>query len=174
MSNEKFKPPYTANTSVSSKSIWNKSRIRLRFEQSCFKQQDKTPFTPSNVVNFFIVYELDTWSLDLNTDFTLGCCLFGSVKPTKKADSDKYKFSSYDIRFDSRSNFSLTDGSIGKNVIIFGVDKFLCYYHVTFEFQSESTLYSLCECQGTPCSKQAPYLKFKWQQQYSNPPTISS
>ena len=37
----------------------------------------------------------------------------------------------------------------------------VCYYHVMYEFQSESTLYSLPECQGTPCSKQAPYLKFK-------------
>ena len=27
----------------------------------------------------------------------------------------------------------------------------------------------LPECQGTPCSKQAPYLKFKWQQRDSNP-----
>ena len=36
----------------------------------------------------------------------------------------------------------------------------VCYYHVTYEFQSESTLLSLPECQGTPCSKQAPYLKF--------------
>ena len=34
------------------------------------------------------------------------------------------------------------------------------YYHVTYEFQSESTHYSLPECQGTPCTKQAPYLKF--------------
>ena len=31
----------------------------------------------------------------------------------------------------------------------------VCYYHVTYEFQSESTLYSLPECQGTPCSNQA-------------------
>ena len=35
------------------------------------------------------------------------------------------------------------------------------YYHVTYEFQGESTLYSLLECQGTPCSKQSLYLKFK-------------
>ena len=27
---------------------------------------------------------------------------------------------------------------------------------------------SLHECQGTPCSKQAPYLKFKWQQRDLN------
>ena len=38
----------------------------------------------------------------------------------------------------------------------------VCYYPVTYEFQSGSTLYSLPECQGTPCSKQAPYLEFKW------------
>ena len=37
------------------------------------------------------------------------------------------------------------------------------YYHVTYDFQSESTLYSLPECQGIPCLKQTPYLKFKWQ-----------
>ena len=32
------------------------------------------------------------------------------------------KNSDYSIRFDSRSEFSLTDGSMGKNVIIFGAD----------------------------------------------------
>ena len=33
---------------------------------------------------------------------------------------------------------------------------------------------SLPEFQGTPCSKQAPYLKFKWQQRDSNPQPLSS
>ena len=45
----------------------------------------------------------------------------------------------------------------------------VCSYHIINEFQSESTLCTLPECQGTPCSKQAPYLKFKWQQRNSNP-----
>ena len=49
----------------------------------------------------------------------------------------------------------------------------VCYYHITYEFQSESALYSLPECRGTPCSKQAPYLKFKWQQRDSNPQPLS-
>ena len=35
---------------------------------------------------------------------------------------DKYKYSSYHIGIDSRSEFSLPDGTIGKNVIIFVVD----------------------------------------------------
>ena len=40
----------------------------------------------------------------------------------------------------------------------------ICCYHVTYEFQSESTLYGLTECQGTPCSRQGPYLMFQCQQ----------
>ena len=55
---------------------------------------------------------------DLNTGFTLGSCLFGSVKLTKNADLDKYKHSKYSIGFDSRSEFSFADGSLGKNVIL--------------------------------------------------------
>ena len=35
------------------------------------------------------------------------------------------------------------------------------YYHATYEFQSESTLYSLSKCQGSPFSKQALYLEIK-------------
>ena len=48
----------------------------------------------------------------------------------------------------------------------------VCYYHVTYKFQSKSTLYSLPECQGTPCSKKAPYL-IKWQQRDSSPQPLS-
>ena len=50
----------------------------------------------------------------------------------------------------------------------------VCYYHVTYEFQSESTVYSLPEYQKTPCSKMTPYLKFKWQQRDLNPQPLSS
>ena len=52
----------------------------------------------------------------------MGNCLFGSVKLTKNADLDKYKYSSYGIGFDSRSEILFTDGSFGKNVTIFGAD----------------------------------------------------
>ena len=45
----------------------------------------------------------------------------------------------------------------------------VCYYHVTYKFQSESSLLSLPECQGTFCPKQEPYLKFKWYQRDTNP-----
>ena len=54
--------------------------------------------------------------------FTLKNCLFGSVKLAKNTYPDKYKYSSYSIGFDSRSEFSFIDRSMGKYVIIFGTD----------------------------------------------------
>ena len=70
--------------------------MRLEFKKSSL-EQDKVTFTRKNVLNLFIVYELDTGSRDLNTDFTLNECLFGSVKLTTNADPDKYKYSGYSI-----------------------------------------------------------------------------
>ena len=55
-------------------------------------------------------------------NFTLAGCLFGGVKLTKNADSDKYSYSGYGIGFDSQIECSLSDDSVGKNAIIFGVD----------------------------------------------------
>ena len=48
--------------------------------------------------------------------------MFGGVKLTKNADPDKYLYSNYGIRFNTRGKYSLPDCSVGKNVIIFGVD----------------------------------------------------
>ena len=114
MSNENFISLYTANKVLSPKLLWNNSRLRLRHEESCLKQEDTRPFTRNNVVNLFIVYEL------LYIDYILKDFLFGAVKLTKNADLDKYKYSGYSIGFDLRSEFLLSDGSIGKNVIIVG------------------------------------------------------
>ena len=71
---------------------------------------------------FIIVYELDTWLRDLNSDFTLKDCLFGGVKLAKHAHPDKIIYSGCGIGFISHSEFSLPDRSVGKNIITFGVD----------------------------------------------------
>ena len=47
-------------------------------------------------------------------------CLFGGVKLAKNADPDKNVYLGYGTGFDSHSEFSLPDGSVGINVIIFG------------------------------------------------------
>ena len=74
----------------------------------------------------FFFYIIDTWSRDFNIDFTLNIYLFRSVKLTKNVDPDKYKCSGYNTGFDFHSEFSLTDGGVGKNVIIFAYCVYLC------------------------------------------------
>ena len=59
-------------------------------------------------VNLFIVYEINLWSNIKGEDFAFGNSLFGTVKLTKNADSDKYKYSCYG-----------NGSKFGKNVIIF-------------------------------------------------------
>ena len=39
----------------------------------------------------------------MNTDFTLNSCLFASIKLTKNADLDKYKYNAYGIGFDNKN-----------------------------------------------------------------------
>ena len=123
MSNEKVTSPSTLNKSLSPKLLRYNSRIKLKFKGSCSKQEDQAAFTLKNVVNFFIVYELDSWLRDLTIDFTLVGCLSGGVKLTRNVDPDKYSYSRYGIEFDTRGQYSLPGGSVGKNVITFGADK---------------------------------------------------
>ena len=67
-----------------------------------------------DATNLYICYELDWWSRDIDTDFTLGNCLFESVKVTKNADPDEHKYSGYGLGFDSRSEFSCLMEVMGK------------------------------------------------------------
>ena len=50
------------------------------------------------------IYKLDTWSRDLNTDFTLGDYLFGAVQLTNNFYPDKYGYSDYGMEFEARSD----------------------------------------------------------------------
>ena len=68
---------------------------------------------PRKVINLYISCTLNPQLRNLNAKFTLGNCLSGSVKLTKNNDRDKYKYSSYGIGFESRSQFSLPGGSMG-------------------------------------------------------------
>ena len=48
--------------------------------------------------------------------------MFGGVKLIENIDPDKYSYSGFGIGFDTPGQYSLPDGIVGKNVIIFGVD----------------------------------------------------
>ena len=52
----------------------------------------------------------------------VGNSLFGAVKLTKNTDLDKYGYSCYDIGFEAGFYFPWSDGSLGQNVVTFGVD----------------------------------------------------
>ena len=57
----------------------------------------------NKVINLYISYTPGPPLRNLNTYFTLGNCLFESVKLTKNADLDKYNYSGHDIGFGSGS-----------------------------------------------------------------------
>ena len=106
--------PNTAGNNHTSKLKWfNNSKIEVEFIGSCLKQNKKT-LSHGNVLNLFIVYEL-------NSKLTLSNCLFGAINLIKNADLDKYGYSGYDNGFHSCSQFLLPNDKLSKNVVVFGV-----------------------------------------------------
>ena len=77
---------------------------------------------PKKVINLYISNTLGPQLKNLNTDFKLGNCLFGSVKLTENVHPDKYKYIGYSIGFDFCSEVLFTGGSYEKDIIIFGAD----------------------------------------------------
>ena len=75
----------------------------IKFDGQCLKQ-NKVTFTHKNVVNIYIVYEINLWVYKHNDGFTLGNSLFGAVKSTKNTDCDKCKYSVYCIGFNARGS----------------------------------------------------------------------
>ena len=70
LSEEKIINPYESDTN-----FFPELNGSVYFKRICLKQKSVS-FLHKNIVNFYISYKLDTWSKDLNTDFTLGNCLF--------------------------------------------------------------------------------------------------
>ena len=121
MSQESIKNSQTSDISFAPKLIGDYQFKKVELKAICLRQ-DSVSFLQKNVVNLYISYESDTRSRDLNTDFTLGNCLFGAVKLTKNDHPDKCRYSGFGIRFDLRSQFSWSEGSWSKSIIIFVAD----------------------------------------------------
>ena len=69
MSEETITTPSRAENSFNPEIIYNYGRGRIKFKGICLKQ-DSVSFIDRNAVNLYIRYKVDTWSRDLNTDFT--------------------------------------------------------------------------------------------------------
>ena len=114
--------PAASNNSPAPVLNYINTNLEVKFDGSCLRQE-KVTFTHKQVVNIYIVYEIDFWWYIRGAEFTLGNFFFVDVKLNKKADPDKYSYSGYCIEFDGRGSFSLSsDDGFDKNVIIFGAD----------------------------------------------------
>ena len=98
---------------------YDNARIKVKFNGD-FLKLDNVTYNHRPIVNIYVVYRIAPTTIDASN--TLQNCLFGSVKLTKNADIDKYKYSGSSIEFDSRGRFSHPGGGYGRNVIISRAD----------------------------------------------------
>ena len=76
LSTEKCTTPSTTDNSLSPSIKWHEnSKFCLIFKGICLKQKDAT-YATNYAINVFIVYELDFWPRDLDSDFTLKISLW--------------------------------------------------------------------------------------------------
>ena len=94
------------------------ARTKLKFDGSILRQKLLTSI--GSIANYYIVYRLSPRTN--SSSIVLENCLFGKIRMTKHAETDKYRYQCHGIGFNLTGNFTQPDGGIGKNVIIFGVD----------------------------------------------------
>ena len=83
MPDEIIKPLSTSDNSLSQASNYVGNKTRVKFIESCLKQ-DKITFTQEIIVNVYIVYEINLWIYVGSSDPMLGNALFGAAKLAKK------------------------------------------------------------------------------------------
>ena len=69
-------------------------------------KQEKEALTHKQMMNMSIVYEINLWSYNQGANFTLENYLFGAVKLTKNANSNKYFYSGYGTGCDAHASLS--------------------------------------------------------------------
>ena len=55
----------------------------------------------TNILNVYIVYDLDAWPRNPTNNFKFRNFLFGATSITKNSDKENYVYSGYGITFDS-------------------------------------------------------------------------
>ena len=101
------------------------TKARVEFTGNCLKQE-KITFNHGKIANIYIVYEKEK-SVDISSYTLLENYLFGAVKLTKHVDVHLYKYSGYDIGFDTKGYYS-TDNEIGRNVNFWSRCEFISTY----------------------------------------------
>ena len=122
---ESIKPPAASNNSRATPLNHINIKLRVKLDGHCLKEK-KVTFTHKQVVDIYVVYEINLWPFTFAKNFALVNSSFGAVELTKNTDFDKYKyFGGYGTEFDAL----LSDGSgFSKNIIIFGRSELICPY----------------------------------------------
>ena len=119
LSDERINSITLFNRSIAPELSYYDSKIRVKFNGNCLKQ-DKITQTHGTVVNIYHVYEI-TKNFNISSYPKLGNFLFRAVSLTKTVDIGEYKYSRYGIGFDRKVTFSVDNGFF-RNRIIFVVD----------------------------------------------------
>ena len=88
------------------------------FQQNNVLTSNNDHVINNNVINIYIVYELDPIASIRDTTFTIQNALFGAMQITKNADTSKYDYKGYGVCFDESTDHT----ALARNVKIFGVD----------------------------------------------------
>ena len=111
----------------------NDKRMHVYLQGSHFQQNNvvtsnNDQVINNNVINIYIVYELDPIASIRDTTFTIQNALFGAIQTTKNADTSKYDYKGYGICFDESEQFThvrkegnFNHTALARKVIIFGV-----------------------------------------------------
>ena len=121
LSDERMNSIRTPNHNVTPNLDYYGTETRVELNGSCLKQ-DKVTFNHGKVVNIDIVFEISK-NINISNYPALEICLFGAVTLAKNADMGQCKYSGYWIGFDRYGVFSFPGIELGRNVIIFGVDR---------------------------------------------------
>ena len=78
LSNESIKPPSAPNNFLTPSLNYLDTKTRVKFSGKCLKQ-DKVTYNHGNIVNIYIVYEINKKDNTVISDPTLHNCLFGAV-----------------------------------------------------------------------------------------------
>ena len=124
------------NTKNEAPILKNDEKMYVYLKGSHFQQNDvlatnNNHVINDNVINIYIVYKLDPIT-SRDTNFTIQNALFGAMKITKNADTNKYNYKGCGICFDESKEFThvrkrgnFNDATSARDVIIFGVD--MCF-----------------------------------------------
>ena len=118
LSDEEINSVTASNYRITPELGYYVSKIRVKFNGSCLKQ-DKITYTGGKIVNMYIVYEISK-NYNISSYPTLENCLFGAVTLIKNNDFDQYKYSGYGTGLDRKGTCSVGNGS-GRNYILFGI-----------------------------------------------------